>query len=154
MAGLHFDESLVAILDGEVLDTYSVEERLAQILVNGGWVKETYPAAVHEREKVFPTALDVGGINVAIPHCDVEHVEKGALCVGVLKRPVSWRCMDDATKSCDVSLVAMLALNEPHAHLEMLQKVIALIQDQELVSKVVSAKEAHEAFALLGEKLA
>ena len=35
----------------------------------------------------------------------------------------------------------------------MLQKVIALIQDQELVSKVVSAKEAHEAFALLGEKL-
>lgn len=153
MAGLHFDESLVAILDGEVLDTYSVEERLAQILVNGGWVKETYPAAVHEREKVFPTALDVGGINVAIPHCDVEHVEKGALCVGVLKRPVSWRCMDDATKSCDVSLVAMLALNEPHAHLEMLQKVIALIQDQELVSKVVSAKEAHEAFALLGEKL-
>lgn len=154
MAGLHFDESLVAILDGEVLDTYSVEERLAQILVSGGWVKETYPAAVHEREKVFPTALDVGGINVAIPHCDVEHVEKGALCVGVLKRPVSWRCMDDATKSCDVSLVAMLALNEPHAHLEMLQKVIALIQDQELVSKVVSAKEAHEAFALLGEKLA
>ena len=154
MAGLHFDESLVAILGGEVLDTYSVEERLAQILVNGGWVKETYPAAVHEREKVFPTALDVGGINVAIPHCDVEHVEKGALCVGVLKRPVSWRCMDDATKSCDVSLVAMLALNEPHAHLEMLQKVIALIQDQELVSKVVSAKEAHEAFALLGEKLA
>lgn len=154
MAGLHFDESLVAILDGEVLDTYSVEERLAQILVNGGWVKETYPAAVHEREKVFPTALDVGGINVAIPHCDVEHVEKGALCVGVLKRPVSWRCMDDATKSCDVSLVAMLALNEPHTHLEMLQKVIALIQDQELVSKVVSAKGAHEAFALLGEKLA
>lgn len=154
MAGLHFDESLVAILDGEVLDTYSVEERLAQILVNGGWVKETYPAAVHEREKVFPTALDVGGINVAIPHCDVEHVEKGALCVGVLKRPVSWRCMDDATKSCDVSLVVMLALNEPHAHLEMLQKVIALIQDQELVSKVVSAKETHEAFALLGEKLA
>ena len=154
MAGLHFDESLVAILDGEELDTYSVEERLARILMDGGWVKETYPAAVHEREKVFPTALDVNGINVAIPHCDVEHVEKGALCVGVLKRPVSWRCMDDATKSCDVSLVAMLALNEPHAHLEMLQKVIALIQDQELVSKVISAKDAHEAFALLGEKLA
>lgn len=154
MAGLHFDESLVAILDGEELDTYSVEERLARILMDGGWVKETYPAAVHEREKVFPTALDVNGINVAIPHCDVEHVEKGALCVGVLKRPVSWRCMDDAAKSCDVSLVVMLALNEPHAHLEMLQKVIALIQDQELVSKVISAKDAHEAFALLGEKLA
>ena len=154
MAGLHFDSSLVTILDEEGLDTYAVEDKLAHILLNGGWVKETYPNAVHEREKNFPTALNVGGINVAIPHCDVEHVGNGALCVGVLKHPVSWRCMDDASVSCDVSLLVMLALNEAHAHLEMLQKVIALIQDQELVAKIIGTDVPSDAFALLEEKLA
>ena len=61
MTNLHFDESLVTIFDDEGLDTYSVEESLARSLFEGDWVQESYPAALHEREKDFPTALDVGG---------------------------------------------------------------------------------------------
>lgn len=149
MTNLHFDESLVTIFDDEGLDTYSVEESLARSLFEGDWVQESYPAALHEREKDFPTALDVGGINVAIPHCDVEHVKRGALCVGVLKHPVPWKCMDDPNKTCEVSLVVMLALDEAHAHLEMLQKVISLIQDQETVSRIIACNDSHSAYELL-----
>ena len=153
MADLHFDSTLVSIFDQDGLDTYAVEDALARKLHEQGWVHESYAAALHEREQDFPTALDVGGLNVAIPHCDTEHVVKGALCVGILKHPVEWRRMDDAGKTCAVSLVVMPALDEAHAHLQMLQKVIGLVQDQELVAKIISCDSAEAAYELMEGKL-
>ena len=47
----------------------------------------------------------------------------------------------------------MLALDEAHAHLEMLQKVIGLIQDQGLMGRVLEAQTPAEVFALVGDKL-
>ena len=153
MAQLHFDEHLIKVFDDEGLDTYAIEETLAGILHEGAYVKETYANALHEREKTFPTALDVGGINVAIPHCDTEHVNRGALCVGVLRHPVTWRRMDDGSKTCEVSLVVMLALDEAHAHLEMLQKVMGLIQDQELMATIIACDDQKKIYDLLKDKL-
>ncbi|WP_368285697.1 PTS sugar transporter subunit IIA [Enorma massiliensis] len=153
MSALHFDESLVRIFDEDALDTYAVEEELAGALYAGGWVKETYATALHEREEAFPTALDAQGINVAIPHCETEHVNQGAIAVGVLKHPVAWRRMDDSSQTCDVSLVVMLALVEAHAHLEMLQKVIAIVQDQEFVGMVIAQDEPQEVYRLLSDRL-
>ena len=48
----------------------------------------------------------------------------------------------------------MLALNEAHAHLEMLQKVVGLIQDQQLMGQVVASSTKDEVFELVGAKLA
>lgn len=157
VAALHFDKNLIVLLEDDDLDTFNVEERLADMLYEGGWVKPSYKAALHAREEEFPTGLDAvslgAGFNVAVPHCDPEHVEHGAICVGVLKNPVSWRRMDDPSKSCHVSLVVMLALDEAHAHLEMLQKVMSLVQDDSSMSKIVGAESADEAYELLKFKL-
>ena len=154
MANLQFDESLVLILDEELPDSAAVETRVAGELLRQGHVKDSYPQAILDREKNFPTALDVQGLNVAIPHCDPENVNKGAICAAVLKHPVDWYRMDDPESTCPVSLVIMLALNEAHAHLEMLQKVIALIQDQELTKQIVAAATPTEVFALTNSQLA
>ena len=83
-----------------------------------------------------------------MPHCDPENVNQAAICVGVIKNPVNWKRMDDP-----VSLVTMLALTEAHSHLEMLQRVVALIQDQELMGKIASAGSPKEVFDLVGSKL-
>lgn len=154
MANLQFDESLVLILDGEDLATLDVESTVAGELQRQGYAKDTYKRAILEREKQFPTALDVQGLNVAIPHCDPENVNKGAICAAVLKHPVDWYRMDAPDETCPVSLVVMLALNEAHAHLEMLQKVIALIQDQDLTKKIVASETPAEAYALIAPHLA
>lgn len=61
--------------------------------------------------------------------------------------------MDDPESTCEVSLVCMLALTEPHAHLEMLQKVIGLVQNQELVAKVVASDSIDEVFELVHDQL-
>lgn len=145
MVGLTFSESLIVEVENPV--TYQqVEDTLASVLFEKGYVKDSYARAISVRERDYPTALEVGDVNVAIPHCDVEHVNAGAICVGLLRHPVCWRRMDDPDCTCKVSLVFMLALNEAHAHLEMLQKIAAIIQDQALAAKLVesSPKQAYD----------
>ena len=152
MAGLFFSEDLVTILD-KPGDFAAVEKSMADRMFEVGVVKDTYAGAIAEREKGFPTALAVGEVNVAIPHCDVVNVNKAAMCMGVLANPVDWHKMDEPDETCKVSVVCMLALTEAHAHLEMLQKVIAFVQDQELVGKVIAAQDADEVFSLAGSLL-
>lgn len=153
MADLIFDGSLIVRFDEDGLTTSDVESKLADVLFGHGYVKDTYKQAILDREVDCPTALDVSGLNVAMPHCDVAHVNEGAICMGVLKRPVDWHRMDDPEATCPVSLVVMLALNEAHAHLEMLQKVIALIQDQELVRRIIDAEDVEAVFELAKSSL-
>lgn len=149
MADLAFNSNLVTLIDEEGLTCEQVERRIAGILTEQGYAKGTYAQAIVDREANFPTALDMSGLNVAIPHCDVANVNKAAFCMAVLKHPVDWHKMDEPDETCKVSVVVMLALTEAHAHLEMLQKVIAFVQDQELVAKVIEANTADEAFALV-----
>ena len=52
-----------------------------------------------------------------------------------------------------VRLVFMLALNEAHSHLEMIQKIIGVIQDQEFAKKLAESN-AHEAYELLAPRFA
>ena len=147
MAEISFDESLVVVID-EPGSCTDVEKQLAGVLFESGYVRESYAQAIVDREASYPTGLEFGERSIAMPHCDIEHVNGPAICMGVLKKPVAWHRMDDPESTCNAELVIMLALNEAHAHLEMLQKVIAFVQDQELVAKVIEANTADEAFAL------
>lgn len=152
MSALTFNDKLVRIIDGE--HTYQeVEAILAQTLLDQGYAKENYPAAIARREENFPTGLYAGDYNVAMPHCDPENVNEGAMCLGVLKSPVTWHRMDDKTQTCDVSLVLMLAITDPKEHLAMLKKVVGLIQDQELVGRIVASDDPAEIYGLTHAKL-
>ena len=74
--------------------------------------------------------------------------------MAVLKNPVEWHKMDDPEDTCEVSVVVMLALTEAHAHLDMLQKVVGFVQDQELVKKVIAAETPEQAFELVSPQFA
>ena len=151
MANLHFDESLVAFISAKT--PTEAEGQLASLLLSGGYVKNTFADALIAREQKYPTALEVGEHNVAIPHTDAEHTVSGAIAVGVLAHPIAWCRMDDADETCQVDFVVMLALNDPHDHLEMLQKVIDLVQDQRLIAHALAAKSAEEVVSLVGPRL-
>lgn len=152
VAELEFNESLVAFLD-DASDWEQAENQLAGALLKGGYVRAGFAEAIIEREKSFPTALEVGEHNVAIPHCDAEYTISPALCFGVLRNPVAWRRMDDADETCQVSFVIMLALSDPHDHLEVLQRVVSLVQDQELLEEVLKASDAAGVVARVGPRL-
>lgn len=135
-----FDQSLILKVEHAKTDT-EVLTAMCNHLCNKGIVKDTYCQAILEREANFPTGLNTHGINVAIPHADVCHVNTASLCVAVLNPAVDFHAMDEPEDAVSVHLVIMLVLTEPHGHLEMLQKIVGLIQNQEDVKKIITAED-------------
>lgn len=152
MNDITFNEELILKIKGKQTDK-EVLTYMAQHLQDKGLAKDSYSKAITDREAQFPTGLYTGNINIAIPHADTEHVEKAAICVGVLEEPISFRAMDDPGKEIEIKLVIMLALKEAHGHIEMLQKVVELIKDQEALNKVIRSSDLSIIYQIISEKL-
>lgn len=152
MSGIALNESLILKFDkpmtgGEVLSA------MTDYLCEKGVVKDTYKQAILEREQSFPTGLKTGGINVAIPHADTCHVNEAAICVAVLKTPALFRAMDEPDSDVPVSLVIMLALTKAHGHIEMLQRIVRLIQNQDDVKHIVQAGQPGTIYKIIKQYL-
>lgn len=146
---MYIDSSLIHWIDSKGLDEIDIEQKLAAKLHEGGYVKDSYADAVIAREKKYPTGLMCDGLNAAIPHCDTEHVNSAAMCIGILSEPISWQRMDEPTEECPVQLVVMLALDEPHGQIESLQKVVGLLQHQDDMKEIIFGEDKQQTIELL-----
>jgi PTS system galactitol-specific IIA component len=122
---------------------------MAQPLVLAGKVHDDFARRVMDREKAFPTGLPFESFGVAIPHTDPEHVIEPAVAVATLAEPVEFRVMGEPNQTVSVTLAFMLALNDGHAHLEFLQKVIKLAQNAGGVERMFSARDDRSLFDLV-----
>ena len=129
-----------------------VLSHLANKLYEENFVKDGYRQAILDREAEYPTGLPAA-IKIAIPHCDHTLVKDSAIAMGVLKNPVDFQAMDDPSVALDVQIVIMLALNEPHGHIEMLQKIISLIQNTEDLKIIINAVSDEEVLAVVKKYL-
>lgn len=152
MADLEFNKDLI-FFDVDAKDNLDALDQVANKLVGLGYVKESYVEAVKEREKVFATGLPVDAMAVAVPHTDVEHVNKQAICVATLTNPVEFQVMAGAGETCQVSILFMLALKEPHQQLAMLQTVIALIQQEDKLKAIYESKDKDLIIKIVEEEL-
>ena len=117
---------------------------LASLLEAGGYVKDSFKEAVIEREKVFPTGLPTQLIGIAIPHTDAEHVNRGAMAVGILSDPVVFNEMGNLDSTVDVSVISMLAIANPDLLISVLRQLAASFQDKEFLVGLKSARTADE----------
>lgn len=114
-------------------------------LFEAGFVKESFVQAAIDRESTLPTGLPLGGkINAAIPHTEIEHVLKPALGMATLRNEVAFRNMVSPTESVPVRLVFLLALEQPKVQIEMLQEVAGVLQNADLVERLVSLTDYSE----------
>ena len=139
------------ILLGLEAETNSdVIRQLGKTLLEAGFVKDSYIEAVIAREQSLPTGLPLDGeVNVAIPHTDIEHVNKSAVAMASLANPVVFQNMVDPTEPVEIRIVFLLALEEPHAQIEMLQEVAGAVQDPVLLKSLLSATEPKQVLAAL-----
>jgi len=115
-----------------------------------GYVKDNFVEAALEREANLPTGLPLGGeYNAAIPHVDIEFVNKSALGLATLKNEVVFYNMVESDEEVPCRLVIMLALDQPKSQIEMLQSVAAVLQNPEIISKLVNAETTEEVFEIL-----
>ena len=123
---------------------------LGSRLYDLGYVKDDFVEATLAREAEMPTGLPLAGeINAAIPHVDIEYVNRPALALATLAQPVIFQTMVDSEEEVPVRLVIMLALDQPKSQIEMLQQVAGVLQNPKLVDRLMEAEEVDEVLATL-----
>lgn len=118
-------------------------------LLEQGCVKPEYQKAILDREKVYPTGLPAPGVSIAIPHADNNLVNETTMAIGLLKDPVVFYSMENVETELNVQIVMMLAIKEPHGQIEMLQKVISIIQDENLTKYLIQELDKNKVLAML-----
>ncbi len=144
-------EDLVFV-DLEAENTTDIFKKMGGALTEKGITKDSYVQALIEREADYPTGLDIDGLGVAIPHTPIDHVNEAATCIGVLKKPVEFMEMGTDDEFVDVELVFMLAVVNPSAHIDQLQRIVTIIQDKDVLETLKKTKDAREIIGVIKKK--
>jgi PTS system galactitol-specific IIA component len=142
------EKSILIGLEAE--NAEGVIRELGEVLRVQGFVKDNFVEAALEREANMPTGLPLGGdYNAAIPHVDIEYVNKSALGLATLKQDVIFYNMVEADEEVPCRLVIMLALDQPKSQIEMLQSVAAVLQNPAVIKELVQAQTPDEILSIL-----
>ncbi|NLH06639.1 MAG: PTS sugar transporter subunit IIA [Chloroflexi bacterium] len=134
----------------DAADSTAVITELGNRLLKLGAVKEGFVEATLAREASMPTGLPLmGEFNAALPHVDIEYVNRPALALATLTRPVIFKNMVNPDEDVPVSLVIMLALDQPKSQVEMLQEIAGLLQQPEAIDKLMQAGEPAQVLDIL-----
>lgn len=114
-------------------DTETMLNELAGLLVEQGYVKESYPEALIQREREYPTGLALeDNLNVAIPHADIEHAIKQVL---VIVRHKSGHFLFNRMESPDNSIAVknafLFIITEKNRYIKFLSNFVELFRSEE-----------------------
>jgi galactitol PTS system EIIA component len=143
LEGLAIEECNILVKASAASST-DIIQQLGALLYNNGFVKETYVQAVLDREQIYPTGLQTSELGFAIPHTNTEHVSKPAVAIATLEQPVIFRAMDDPAVEIQVNIVMMLAISDPESVVNVLRKVISILEDQPALLKLTHATSRDE----------
>ena len=109
-----FSKDLVFCLEAD--NQEQLFDQVATLLEEKKVVTDTYRSALIEREKMFPTGLDMEFLgkdlpNVAIPHTDTIHNLTENVVVVRLAKPVTFHNMIAPDKEVEVSLLFFIINN-------------------------------------------
>lgn len=128
------------VLLGEPATTdEGIIRRLSEHLYRNGMVHASHADATVERERVYPTGLELGAVNAALPHTDAEHVVHNAIAVAVPTAPITFHHMADPDVLTDVGVVIMLAINHKDGMVPLLARLALMLQDGTTLPAMASA---------------
>lgn len=125
-----------------------------QELLQRGWVRESYLAAVKRREQEYPTGLDFGEFAVALPHIDTEHVIRSTLVMTLLEQPLAFQAMDDAEQSLACRLAIFPVLATTGDQLAFLSAVTSALQQPGFYADLIARQTPQEAVVFLDRMFA
>lgn len=119
----------LTFVDFEASDRYDLFNRLERMLSARGYIRATWRAAILEREECYPTGLDCGTIQVAIPHVDPDQIAEPYIAVLKLAHPVAFEGMG-GMPAVDAQLVVNLGLlGHEDSQVMVLQALMQLFLD-------------------------
>ena len=140
------------MIDLDAQNSDDALRQLATLFVKHGFARDTYPQAIIDREKLFPTALPTEACDIAIPHCDRDHVLKSAIGVGTLKNPVAFQQMAEPETTLHPRVLFMLAIDDPNGQLDTLMSLMAVLQEKKLLEELLAANAVEAIMETLNPK--
>ena len=122
-----FRKDLVFCLEAD--NQEQLFDQVATLLEEKKVVTDTYRSALIEREKMFPTGLDMEFLgkdlpNVAIPHTDTIHNLTENVVVIRLAKPVTFHNMIAPDKEVEVSLLFFIINNSSSSQTNILAQLM------------------------------
>ena len=122
-----FSKDLVFCLEAD--NQEQLFDQVATLLEEKKVVTDTYRSALIEREKMFPTGLDMDFLgkdlpNVAIPHTDTIHNLTENVVVVRLSKPVKFHNMIAPDKEVEVSLLFFIINNSSSSQTNILAQLM------------------------------
>ena len=122
-----FSKDLVFCLEAD--NQGQLFDQVATLLEEKKVVTDTYRSALIEREKMFPTGLDMEFLgkdlpNVAIPHTDTIHNLTENVVVVRLAKPVTFHNMIAPDKEVEVSLLFFIINNSSSSQTNILAQLM------------------------------
>jgi len=96
-------EPQLVLCDANFANKNEVIDHMCTILVARGYVKPEFLLSVYKRENLGTTCLEE---RVAVPHGEPAYVNKSAICVAKLVKPMEW------ADGCVADFVFLFALTE------------------------------------------
>lgn len=127
----------------EILDFISDQ------LQDNGYVNEKYKENIIKRESEYPTGLNSDFPRVAIPHTDYIFVNNSTLGFITLNNEVMFGNMENSDEEIPIKIVIVMALNNPSGQLDMLQKIMGIVQEKEIKEKMLLASSNEELFDIV-----
>lgn len=124
-------------VDIEVQEFNELIPLVAQPLIDNQDVVEDFPNQVIERERNFPTGLPTEPFGVAIPHTNAEFVMNNKVTIATLKNPIQMEVMGGMDEDkIDVSIVFLLALGQSNKQLNILQKLMGILNQEDILNRI------------------
>ena len=148
----YFDKELM-FLDFECDNQINFFGKMYKILEKRGDVKDSFLNSIIEREKEFPTGLDLGKYKIAIPHTNSEHVNAEKIIFIRNKEKIIFRDMGLDLNDLETDFIFLLLVKNNGRQIQILEQLMNLLTDEEILLKLEKAKDKEEVYKLFENKI-
>ena len=125
---------------------------IGKVLIEKEMVKPVYIEEILKREENFPTGLDLGYMQVAMPHVEAKYVNDNAVFIVTTKNGVEFENAED-DGMVNSKIIFGLIVKDSDKHLDFLMKLTELFQKEEALKKIYDSNDVEEVITILKQNL-
>ncbi|MBY7142868.1 PTS sugar transporter subunit IIA [Virgibacillus sp. NKC19-3] len=131
---------------------------IGNVLIEKGKVKPDFVKAIKEREKNYPTGLDLSPVsndipNAAIPHTETEYCKSKHIVFVKLNEGVRWNNMIAPEQEMEVKYLFFIINDEKDNQTNVLSEIMTFVTDASKLKSLESMNSENEIYQfLVGQK--
>lgn len=130
----------------------SLFEEFGKVLIIKEYVSSDYIEAIKDREKLYPTGISTSSYAVAIPHVDAKYAKTNTMYVITSKDGIEFEDSEE-DRNINAKIIFGIIIKSHDSHIDFLVQISRLIQDENLLEQIYTAKDAKEMKCILEDYL-